>query len=287
MPSQFKYTLIALGTVILASFKGVQNPTVISPEGYELVWNEEFEYKGILNPEYWTFEEGFIRNMEMQYYQSGNAKVRNGKLVIRAKRERVKNPAFDPESENWRKNRPMADYTSASITTKGKKEFTYGIFEFRARFDPQEGLWPAIWTLGTERPWPENGEIDILEFFRIEDVPTMVTNVVWLDENGEQHLHDSKTPLHHFLTQDPDWAKKFHIWKLEWTEEHIKIYIDDELFNEVTLTDTYQPDGFNPFQAPHYILINLAIGAGGGDPSNTRFPRKFEVDYVRVFQKVR
>jgi len=67
---------------------------------------------------------------------------------------------------------------------------------------------------------------------------------------------------------------------------YIRIYLDDELLNEVDLTKTYPPDGFNPFHHHYYILINLAIGAGGGDPSETKIPIKLEVDYVKIYQKV-
>lgn len=263
------------------------NEPIISPKGYELVWHDEFNNKGRPNPEFWTYEKGFVRNLELQYYRPQNAKVNKGKLIIEGKRQKVKNQQYDQNSSNWRENRQFSEYTSSSLTTEGLKEFKYGIFEFRAKLDPAEGLWPAIWTLGTVRPWPENGEIDILEFFRIEGNPTLVTNVVWLDEKGKPYLSDRKTPLKHFTYQDPDWIDKYHIWKLEWTEDHIKIFIDEVLFNEVSLAETYQPDGYNPFHDPHYILINLAIGAGGGDPSETRFPRKLEVDYVRVFQEKR
>ncbi len=41
---------------------------------------------------------------------------------------------------------------------------------------------------------------------------------------------------------------------------------------------------FNPFRQPHYILLNLALGSNGGDPENTAFPLRYEVDYVRVYQ---
>ena len=44
--------------------------------------------------------------------------------------------------------------------------------------------------------------------------------------------------------------------------------------------------GFNPFKQPHYMLLNVAIGGqNGGDPAQTPFPRKMEVDYVRVWQE--
>ena len=42
----------------------------------------------------------------------------------------------------------------------------------------------------------------------------------------------------------------------------------------------------NPFRQPHYIIVNLAIGGtAGGDPSQTDFPARYEIDYVRVYQK--
>jgi beta-glucanase (GH16 family) len=58
----------------------------------------------------------------------------------------------------------------------------------------------------------------------------------------------------------------------------------------VTLDSLVNKDGsgFNPFKQPHYMLLNLAIGGdNGGDPSHTSFPKKFEIDYVRVYQKIK
>ncbi|SEF52366.1 Glycosyl hydrolases family 16 [Algoriphagus boritolerans DSM 17298 = JCM 18970] len=72
---------------------------------------------------------------------------------------------------------------------------------------------------------------------------------------------------------------------MEWTERAIKLYLDDQLLNEVDLSETLNPDGFNPFRQPHYLLLNLAIGGNGGDPSASIFPGEYLVDYVRVYQK--
>jgi hypothetical protein len=44
-------------------------------------------------------------------------------------------------------------------------------------------------------------------------------------------------------------------------------------------------DGANPFTEPHHVILNLAIGATGGDPSATPFPVRFAVDWVRVYQR--
>ncbi|MEO8852330.1 MAG: glycoside hydrolase family 16 protein, partial [Ginsengibacter sp.] len=85
------------------------------------------------------------------------------------------------------------------------------------------------------------------------------------------------------------WASKFHIWRMDWNENFIALYVDDHLLNKVPLDSLVNKDGsgFNPFKQPHYMLLNLAIGGdNGGDPSQTSFPRKFEIDYVRVYQKI-
>jgi beta-glucanase (GH16 family) len=73
---------------------------------------------------------------------------------------------------------------------------------------------------------------------------------------------------------------------LNWDKDFIRLYLDNELLNEVDLSKTINPDGFNPFNQPQYILLNLAIGGDhGGDPSQTVFPIAYEVDYVRIYQK--
>jgi beta-glucanase (GH16 family) len=84
------------------------------------------------------------------------------------------------------------------------------------------------------------------------------------------------------------WAGKFHTWRMDWDENVISLYCDDQLLNQVALDKLVNQDGsgFNPFKQPEYILLNLALGGdNGGDPTSTTFPRKFEVDYVRVYQK--
>jgi beta-glucanase (GH16 family) len=75
---------------------------------------------------------------------------------------------------------------------------------------------------------------------------------------------------------------------MDWTDNEIALYVDDQLLNRVPLDSLYNRDGsgFNPFRQPHFMLLNLAIGGdNGGDPSGTAFPNRFEVDYVRVYQR--
>lgn len=285
-----KWTLLLVLATLLACSRG-QMPTqsesaaALTPNGYELVWQDEFDLNGKPDSTNWSYEYGFRRNNELQWYQPENANVRDGLLVIDGKREKVENEFFDPSSEDWRKNREYADYTSASINTNGKKTFQYGIIEVRARIDTARGMWPAIWTLGITKGWPANGEIDIMEYYRVQGQPTILANAAWAHESKRAEWDERKVPFSHFLEKDPNWPEKFHVWKMDWTEAYIRLYLDDELLNEVDLSQTLNPDGFNPFHQPHYILLNLAIGSNGGDPSATEFPGKYEVDYIRVYQK--
>lgn len=257
------------------------------PEGHRLVWAQEFDEPGEPDRAVWNHEEGFKRNNELQWYQRENATVENGMLVIEGRRERLENPGFEAGSKDWRKKRRFADYTAASLTTKGTHEWQYGVFEMRARVDTSEGLWPAWWSLGSARPWPGCGEIDMMEYYR----GMVLANACWQKKGGRwaQHWDSTKTPVGELDEGgDPDaWAGRFHTWRMEWTEDRIDLYCDGRLLNTIDVTKTFNPDGTNPFREPHYMLVNLAIGGmQGGDPSETDFPSRYEIDYIRVYQPV-
>ena len=259
-------------------------PNVI--QGMTLVWADEFNTDGKPNPEFWKYENGFVRNEELQWYQEANANCKNGVLLIEGRREEIANPAYQAGSQNWKTNRQFAHYSSSSINTRGLKQWLYGRFEIRARIDTTLGSWPAIWTLGINNPWPSNGEIDLMEFYRVNNNSTILANVAWGTNKAYVAKWDSeRIPFTHFIGKDPNWAKKFHIWRMDWTPESIKLYLDDELLNTTLLSETINPDGTNPFTKPQYLLLNLAIGGNGGNPDQSKFPINYEVDYVRVYQK--
>jgi len=254
-----------------------------SSTGLKLVWSDEFNEEGRPDPNNWTYERGFVRNQELQWYQPENALCENGMLIIEGRRERKENPRYSADGRDFRQNREYAEYTSASLTTRRLHSWKFGRFEMRGRIDTRPGLWPAFWTLGIEGPWPSNGEIDIMEYYR----GVLLANAAWATEKRwVAKWDDSKKPITEF--NDPNWSEKFHIWRMDWDSDSIKLYVDDMLLNEVDLSKTINKDGEgkNPFHQPHYIILNLAIGGkAGGDPSNTKFPAKFEVDYVRIYQK--
>ncbi|MFH0842633.1 MAG: glycoside hydrolase family 16 protein [Bacteroidota bacterium] len=254
--------------------------------GMILVWNEEFNVDVKPHPSSWRYEIGYVRNQELQWYQPDNARITGGLLIIEGRKQRIKNPYYTAGSSDWRKSRQYTEFTSSSIQTRGLHEWKFGRFEIRARIDTAGGAWPAIWTLGLKGSWPSNGEIDIMEFYRIKGTPMILANFAWgTQKQNVAKWDDLKKQLSDFTLKDRDWVKKYHVWRLDWDSLSMRIYLDNQLINDVRLAETINPDGLNPFLQPHYLLLNLAIGANGGDPSKSKFPITFEVDWVRVYQK--
>jgi len=255
----------------------------LSTQDFQQVWADEFNGDTI-NTANWGYENGFVRNEELQWYQAENASCKNGVLTIEARREKRANPNYVAGSNDWRKKREFIEYTATSMQTRGKQQWQYGRFELRARIDTALGYWPAWWTLGISKRWPENGEIDIMEYY----TGKVLANIAVADANPRRAFWYSVTkPVRSFPA---DWKENFHIWRMDWDEDGIGLYLDDVLLNYQPQSKLYNRDGsgFFPFKQPHYMLINLAIGGmNGGNPERTAFPLKYEVDYVRVSQKIK
>lgn len=246
------------------------------------VWADEFAVAGRPNPANWTFERGFVRNEELQWYREENATCADGVLVIEARRERLPRPAHPADEPEWARGRERIDYTSASLTTRGLHAWRYGRFTVRARIDARPGLWPAIWTLGEAGPWPHCGEIDVLEYYQ----GLVLANVFW----GGRRPWEPRSIVNRFPLATfggADWARRFHVWTMDWNEDAIVIAIDGQHLCRFDLDETVNEGrrGDNPLRRPQHLLLSLAVGGTqGGDPAATVFPARFEVDYVRVFE---
>jgi beta-glucanase (GH16 family) len=253
----------------------------LGEQGYKQIWSDEFSADTI-NRNNWSFEKGFVRNHETQWYQEENATCANGTLTIQAKKVHEKNPNYHEGSNDWKKNREFIEYTASSLLTRGKQAWQYGRFEMKARIDTALGYWPAWWTLGVSKDWPSNGEIDIMEYYRGK----VLANIAVGTNRPYNALWYSKTkPVKTF---DANWKDQFHIWRMDWDENGVGLYLDDVLLNYQPQSNLHNRDGsgFYPFKQKHYMLLNLAIGGdNGGNPSATTFPLKYEIDYVRVSQK--
>jgi beta-glucanase (GH16 family) len=277
-------TLSLLIAAIGLSMRGTDsNMSNAAGNDYELVWSDEFNIDGRPDTSKWRYEKGFVRNHELQWYQPENAWCEGGKLIIEARKEQRPNPNFEEGSRDWKKNRPTIDYTSSCLLTRKTASWQYGRFEMRGRIDIRSGLWPAWWTLGVSQRWPANGEIDIMEFYRGH----LLANIACLNQSG----YSAKWYGKKYRTDSMGgkaWADQFHVWRMDWSDQEIALFLDDRLLNRVPVDSLYNRDGsgFNPFRQPHFMLLNLAIGGdNGGDPTGTSFPNRFEVDYVRVYQR--
>jgi beta-glucanase (GH16 family) len=274
--------LTITGCITLVALKPAAHAAP-SPDSYTLVWSDEFNKDGAPDPANWTFEQGFVRNHEAQWYQPQNAYCENGCLVLEAKKEARPNPLYEQGSSDWRRKDPNIEYTSACLLTRGLHSWKYGRFEMRARIDIASGLWPAFWTLGEKGQWPSNGEVDIMEYYRKSLLANIATGT---GARGKALWYSHRTPIDSLGGKE--WASRFHIWRMDWDDTAIRLTVDGEVLQDVPLSklDNGDGSGVNPFRQPHYILLNLALGGdNGGDLAKTAFPCKYEIDYVRVYQK--
>jgi beta-glucanase (GH16 family) len=267
--------------VLLATFLLPFKKTEILPisEPLQLIWSDEFNTDGAPDSTKWRFETGFVRNHEDQWYQKENAVCQNGNLVITGKKERKANPKYIAGSTDWKTSREYIDYTSASVVMKKEHAFQYGKMEVRAKIVAQTGLWPAIWTLGTSGQWPSNGEVDVMEYY---DDKILANFAIGSEKKFKAIWDNYKKPMREF---PENWADGYHIWTLEWTENKMNILLDGVSMNTIDVnTSINKSDGKNPFQQPHYVLLNLALGGdNGGSLTNTTFPSQYLVDYVRIY----
>lgn len=252
-------------------------------EEWKLAWAEEFEKPGAPESEIWGYEEGFVRNKELQYYTKDhrkNARVENGNLVLEGHHEKFPNPQFTPGSKNWITSRKEAEFTAASIITKDRKSFRYGKIEVRAKLPSGKGCWPAIWMLGTDRKgWPSCGEIDIMEFVTSE--PGIVHGTLHFVEpssggHGRTRGINTKSDMLH---------SEFHVYGIEWNAQTITFFFDGKPYGSADL-NVAGAGPENPFRKPFYLLVNLAIGGSwGGEADPSAYPQQFLIDWIRVWEK--
>lgn len=242
----------------------------ITPEsyaGWNLVWRDEFNDTAI-DPANWKYELGASGwgNNELQYYTNRpeNSYVSDGKLVIEARKEDYLG----------------SDYTSARMITAGLKEFKYGRVDIRAKLPEGQGIWPALWMLGSDfwsTGWPNCGEIDIMEIVGHE--PSKLYGTAhWGDANGNHVSFGSNTTL-----PVGKFSDEFHVFSIIWDAQFIRWYLDDNLYHTLDIT----PATLSEFHQPFFFIFNIAVGGNwpGSPDATTVFPQRIYVDYIRVFQQ--
>jgi beta-glucanase (GH16 family) len=239
---------------------------------WERVWSDEFDYEGLPDKTKWNYEEGFVRNEEKQYYTRDrleNARVEHGMLVIECRKEH-----FTP------KDHAPVKYTSASLTTANLANWRYGRIEVRAKLPKGRGVWPAIWTLGTNFPkvdWPACGEIDIVELVGKE--PNHIYGTLHYSLEGGKDAEDQGM----LDTAKP--GDDFHIYAVEWDADRIDFFFDAVKYHTAFIGKAGMGAN-NPFRKPHYLILNFALGGGWGGPiDDAILPQQLLIDYVRVYQQ--
>lgn len=250
--------------------------------GWELDWSDEFNYTGKPDSTKWTYEDGFIRNHEPQYYTDRleNVRVENGVLVIEAHKEQYRSAYYSKTPETWKEEAEWASYTSGCVTTEETKQFKYGRLEVRAKMPEGSGVWPAIWTVGVnieEVGWPECGEIDIAEYTgRLPDA--IHTTNHYVDPNDPTRRATSGTSS--TIVTSP--YENFHVYAMEWYEEEIIYYIDGVHHSTFYIVDAGKGED-NPFRTAHLLRLNFALGVWGGEIDDSILPQSYEIDYVRYY----
>ena len=263
------------------SIKAVATAPTVNKDSYypgeewKLIWGDEFKADTI-NTNNWNFQvvEAGRFNGEWQRYTSSseNAYIANDCLVIKAIHE------SDVHG--------MDQYTSARMHTANKQSWKYGKIVSRIKLPQGEGIWPAFWMLGAnidenggDTPWPQSGEIDILELYGSKDDGVVESNIHYADKSDS---HASVGASAYKLKQGK-FADDFHIFELEWDANKISWFVDGEVFSSVPITS----EELTEFHKEFFMLFNIAVGGNhaGRPNATTQFPQHMYIDWVRVYQK--
>ena len=256
---------IQLGSSPIIPSTGATSPLTYA--GKTLVWQDEFNGTA-LNAANWKFETGTGTNgwgnNELQYYREENTQVDNGYLIITAKKESFQG----------------SNYTSSRIVTSGKKSFKYGRIDIRAALPEGQGIWPALWMLGSNfstAGWPQCGEIDIMEMVGGSGREKTVLGTAHWDNSGTPASFSGNKSLSSGKLGD-----EFHVYSIAWTSSSSIWYLDHVQYHIIDIT----PAGLSEFQKEFFFIFNLAVGGAlpGSPDGTTVFPQQLIVDYVRVFQ---
>ena len=241
-----------------------------APEGYKLVWHDEFNSGSELNAADWTHEvwgKGRVNN-ELQEYVNHTTpegklvtEVRNGKLRITALKENGK-------------------IYSGRVYAKVREGWTYGYIEASIKLPKGKGTWPAFWMMPVNfHSWPADGEIDIMEEVGYH------ANYVSSSLHANAHVHTAGTQVTHEMLC-PGAEDDFHTYAILWTADNITTYVDGQVQLSYNNRGLGRDDW--PYDDPFYVILNLAWGGDWGGAQGvdeSALPTTMEVDYVRVFQK--
>jgi beta-glucanase (GH16 family) len=291
---------------VFAALALLQAVPAAAEDGWVMLWSDEFDGPQIDRGK-WGFDVDCWGggNDELQCYtKSGrNAAIEDGKLVITARQERTTGPAL-PESQRRHSAMPDAEatrpFSSARLSTRGKAAWRFGRVEVRARLPQGQGSWPAIWMLPEKDrygSWAASGEIDILEAVNLgvacAKCPGGRENTILGTLHFGGKWPDNKQAGAEIAFPDV-LDGGFHTYAIEWFPDRIVWLVDGRPYAERKAGEWWSAGSKAPgapFDQPFHLILNLAIGGklpegrgvGGVDP--TGYPKRMEIDWVRVWQK--
>lgn len=171
--------------------------------------------------------------------------------------------------------------TTAEYQILDKFAQKHGWFEIRCKCPRGEGLLSAFWlhqTDPTKQEYTPEGERKnvgdgVVEIDIIEQQGRLIG-----DKSSTVDLNVHFTSGAHYRPKLGIDASEFHVWAMQWQEGQVDWYLDGNVIS------SYQ--GPTP-QEKMFVLIALFQYSGwiGNIDPNMTYPRDFEVDYVRVYQR--
>lgn len=248
---------------------------IISPIGpsvsYQLVWQDEFNTGSALSGD-WTHEEkaaGWV-NHELQTYV--NQKSPEGRLVTEIVDGKLQIHCFKEGDKIY----------SGRVYAKKTTGWQYGYIEASIKLPKGKGTWPAFWMMPVRfSSWPDDGEIDIME--EVGYHPDYVSSS--LHAKGHYHVENTQVTQEQLCLGAEG---EFHTYGMEWNSDYFQFYVDGKSTLFYSNPGTGKVDW--PYDSPFYIIFNLAWGGDWGGSQGVdenALPITMEVDYVRVFQKVK
>jgi hypothetical protein len=154
----------------------------------------------------------------------------------------------------------------------------FGTVEVRAKIPRGDWLWPAIWMMPKSSvygAWPRSGEIDIMESRGNAGdlgVGAVSSTLHWGPDAG-----NNRYSLTHGEKHASNYHTDFHTWRLDWTQDHLKTFIDNQQIMDVEVgSGFWAKGGFSggniwaghgksaPFDQDFFLMFNVAVGGTNG-----------------------
>lgn len=260
---------------LIENYENLNEDSYQPGSDWKLAWSDEFSADTI-DENNWNFQvvEAGRFNDEWQHYTKSpnNAFIQDDCLVIKAIHE------SDTHG--------MDQYSSARLHTANKQSWKYGKIVARMKLPQGEGIWPAFWMLGAnidenggDTPWPQCGEIDILELYGSKDDAVIEANLHYADASGSHGMMGAAA----CKLKQGTFADAFHIFELAWDANRVAWFVDGKQFASMEIN----ADELSEFHQDFFILFNIAVGGthAGRPDTSSKFPQHMYIDWVRVYKK--